>query len=75
MRYSNDPRWITAKFDSICCRCKTKIAKGFDAFYYPKCKSIYCDKETCGKAESANFNAAVFDEEMYYQPDPFNNDY
>jgi hypothetical protein len=35
--YSGDPRWITAKFNSVCSNaaCGKPIAKGAQLFYYP----------------------------------------
>lgn len=60
----NDPRWITARFNSRCCRCKGEVKKGSQAFYYPRDKAVMCDSEDCGKQASRDFDAAVFDENM-----------
>lgn len=61
-RYANDPRWITAKFAGECRRCKRLINKGEQVFYYPKDRATFCDAATCGKKESADFNAMAADE-------------
>jgi hypothetical protein len=39
--YDNDPREITAKFDSICKETGKKIKKGDICIYYPIGKSVY----------------------------------
>lgn len=63
-RYSNDPRWITAKFDSVCTRkdCGEIIKKGERCFYYPSARSCYCQKDDCGGQASRDFEAAAHDE-------------
>ena len=63
-RYSNDPRWITAKFDSTCGRreCQGPIKKGQRVFYYPSSRSCYCEKDECGGQASRDFEAAAADE-------------
>lgn len=65
MYYKNDPYWTTARFVSVCPKCGRQIRKGSDIFYYPKGKQAYCRE--CGKAESASFEAAAFDEYVYSQ--------
>ena len=43
-RYNNlrdDPREITARFDSVCQKTGLPIRKGETAIYYPKGKGIY----------------------------------
>lgn len=37
----NDPREITAKFDSICTETKQRIKKGDKCIYYPLGKKTY----------------------------------
>lgn len=61
--YSSDPRWIKARFASTCehRNCGANIPKGADAFYFPASKSIYCHE--CGEEESAEFEAARWDED------------
>ena len=57
--YSNDPRWITAKFDSLDAN-GNAVKKGDRIFYYPLTKTVL----TGEKAEQAarDFEAAAFDE-------------
>lgn len=63
-RYSRDPYWLTAKFDSKCTRkgCDTTITKGQRAFYYPSSKSVLCEKDDCGGQASRDFEAAAADD-------------
>ena len=63
-RYSGDPRWLTARFDSTCRKCGKRIKRGESIFYYPTGKVTYCAGE-CGKAASRDFEAAAFDESVY----------
>jgi hypothetical protein len=55
MRYSKDPRWITAKYTSQCHCCKKEIGKNKPAFYYPATKTIFCADEACGQTASRDF--------------------
>lgn len=43
--YANDPRWITAKYNSTCF-CGKEIKKGDRCYYYPSGKKVAC--EDCG---------------------------
>ena len=63
-RYSGDPRWLTAKFDSKCSRkdCGATIKKGQRAFYYPSSRSCLCQKDECGGQASRDFESARQDE-------------
>jgi hypothetical protein len=61
--YSGDPRWIKAKFDGICNKCKAIIPKGAEAYYYPNGKYIYCEK--CGTDCEADFQNCVEVEQFY----------
>jgi hypothetical protein len=63
--YSNDPKWINAKFDSTCSCCKGKVKRGDSVFYNPSSKSVSCASDNCGKQESRDFDAAKFDECVY----------
>lgn len=65
MTYKNDPKWISAKFTSRCSKCKEPIFKGQRIFWYPKCKSVFCDSATCGQKEASSFNDAAQDEAIY----------
>jgi hypothetical protein len=40
-RYNNDPREITARFNSVCKETGKPIKKGDTAIYYPAGKSVY----------------------------------
>ena len=61
-RYSNDPRWVTARFDSECTGCRKTIRRGQPAFYYPRTRDVLCDRDDCGGQASRDFEAAAFDE-------------
>ena len=41
MRYNNDPREITARFDSKCSETGRIIKKGETCIYYPMGKKVY----------------------------------
>ncbi|MBE0571969.1 MAG: hypothetical protein IH618_10535 [Ignavibacteriaceae bacterium] len=60
-RFSNDPRWIDARFGE-CSECKTPL-KVKRAFYYPLTGNIFCPD--CGSKHSADFNLAKQDEDFY----------
>jgi hypothetical protein len=60
-RYAGDPYWLMAKFGK-CCKCGVPV-KGKRAFYYPKDKSVFCEK--CGESESNYFDGAAQDEDFY----------
>jgi len=62
-RYSNDPRQIVAKFSSICCKCKVKIQKGTNIYYWPSSREVFCEK--CGDGPYRQFLSSVADEEVY----------
>ena len=66
-RYSRDPYWLTAKFQSKCSRkgCDATIKKGERAFYYPSDRTCLCQKEECGGQASRDFEARCHDESMY----------
>lgn len=61
-RYRQDPRWITARFASVCGKsgCDSRITKGERIFYYPASKTAYC--ASCGDAAARDFEAQSFDE-------------
>lgn len=61
-RYSRDPRWLSARFHSDCAGCSKPVNKGDKAFYFPSSRSIYGDKCGCAAKQSADFDAAAFDE-------------
>ncbi len=64
-RYSLDPRWTFARFDSRCHRCNGHIKKGDRIFYYPNGRTVYCDGIGCGEKCSQEFNEAAQDEDNY----------
>ena len=41
MRYNNDPRFITARFDSVCPQTKRPIRKGETCAYYPSTREAF----------------------------------
>jgi len=51
-RYSGDPRWIVARFNSTCAETGKKINKGDDCVYYPREKKTY--HKTSKAAEGPN---------------------
>ncbi len=61
--YSNDPRWIKAKFNSACNTCQKSIKKGEELLYYPIGKKVFCD--TCGEKEYNFFISSAQDEFEY----------
>ena len=61
-RYAGDPRWITARFRSQCAGCGEPVAKGDRAFYFPRSRTVYGDACGCANDQSADFEAARFDE-------------
>lgn len=54
-RYSNDPYWLNARFNSICAgkNCNNTIKKGEKIFYYPIGKKAYCT--ICGQTCEQDF--------------------
>ena len=60
--YSQDPKWIKAKFNSKCHECGETISKNEDVFYYPIGKTVYCSK--CGEKHSNEFELARQDEDF-----------
>lgn len=57
-----DPYWLKARFPGTCGRCSDRIKKGDRVFYYSRGGTIYCEKQRCGGAASADFDAHVQDE-------------
>lgn len=62
-RYSNDPRQIVAKFSSCCSKCKVKIPKGADIYYWPSTREVFCEK--CGESPYRQFLSSAADEDVY----------
>ena len=60
---ANDPRQITAKFNSQCKSCGKVIRKGEQLFYWPLTKTAKCTE--CGEADYRVSMAAIQDEENY----------
>ena len=64
IRYTGDPYWTTARFQSRC-KCGDTIKKGVPIFYYPNGRHalfVLCAK--CGEAASREFAAMAEDEYM-----------
>jgi len=61
--YKDDPRWIRAKFPSMCAECGKPIRKHDEVFYYPRGKKVYCSD--CGVVCERDFDSCVFDEAQY----------
>ena len=40
-KYQGDPRWVTLRHAGKCSKCGASLAKGSEAFYYPKGKHAY----------------------------------
>jgi len=62
-RYSKDPRQISAKFSSICSKCKTRIPKGATIYYWPSSGEVFCS--SCGDTPFRQFLSSAADEEVY----------
>ena len=58
-RYSNDPYWTTAKFDSTDGE-GNPVKRGTRIFYFPKTRTVYQGAKA--EEESRRFDAAAFDE-------------
>lgn len=63
-KYSLDPRFITAKFNSNCSKCKTAIKAGEQILHSPADAKIYCN--SCGTPIYQDFLSNAMDEEVYY---------
>ena len=57
--YKDDPKWITAKFDSTDAN-GNPVKKGEEVFYYPRTKKILTGE--AAKQASRDFDAVCFDE-------------
>jgi hypothetical protein len=64
-RYVGDPHWITCKFPGKCAKCSKPIAKGAEAFYYPRDKGMYGKACGCGDAAANDFRNCA-EAEAYY---------
>jgi hypothetical protein len=62
MRYSRDPRWITARFSSVC-KCGKRINKGDDILYRPYDRSVQCS--VCGETAWQRFLSESADEDVF----------
>jgi len=62
-RYTNDPRMIKAKFTSCCSKCRAKLAKGVNIYYWPSSREVFC--MTCGEASYRQFLSSAADEDVY----------
>ena len=62
-KYKDDPRRITARFDSSCSNCEAEISKGEPAYYWPHGKLMFCIP--CGEPEFRQFTSMAADEDAY----------
>lgn len=64
-RYASDPRWITARYESVCAGkdCTRAIRKGDQVYYYPLGRKVFSGQ--CAEAASAGFEACRFDEDGF----------
>ena len=58
-RQNTDPRWIKARFGSVC-GCGHTIKKGADIFYYPSARKAVC--KVCGEIGAADLQAELHHE-------------
>ena len=63
--YRGDPHWITVRYPATCAKCGAPIAKGEEAFYYPKTKSLFGKKCGHGQEAEQDFLDMVEVEEAY----------
>ncbi len=64
VRYSKDPYWLEARFNSKCSKCNEPINKGQKIFYYPLTKDVFSTE--CAKAASRDFTSlANYEDNMY----------
>jgi endogenous inhibitor of DNA gyrase (YacG/DUF329 family) len=59
--YNNDPKQMTAKFNSTCPTCQKRIKKGDNIYYWPIEKKAYC--ADCGEKDFSRFLLEAQDEE------------
>ena len=64
-KFVGDPHWITVRWGTKCSKCGKPIAKGEQAFYYPKGKHFYGKACGCGDAAHADFQNMAEQEEFY----------
>lgn len=62
--YANDPRWTIARFQSTCHKCRAKIPKGNQIYYYPIGRKVLC-ANACGTDAYQDFLAHAQDESNY----------
>lgn len=62
-RYSQDPRWIDARYAGKCSECNAPIKRDERCFYYPNGKKLLSGE--CAEAAAGDFNACAFDEAQY----------
>jgi hypothetical protein len=65
IRYSNDPRWIKARFEGFC-HCGKAIKRGELILYFPNGRRALC--EACGQPAYNRFLGEVQDEAMMNGP-------
>lgn len=59
-RYNNDPRQITARFNSFCAETGNEIKKGEQCIYYPASRQVF----TLDSKQAQSFREQQFDAEV-----------
>lgn len=59
---NRDPHWVTVRFPCRCGVCERLISKGETGWYWPRSRSMDCDREACGRQSARDFQAAIHDE-------------
>jgi len=62
-RYANDPRMIKAKFTCSCSKCRIKLVKGVNIYYWPSSREVFC--MSCGEESYQQFLSSAADEDVY----------
>lgn len=60
-RYSNDPRWLTAKYAGVCAKTGERFAAGTQVFYFPRTKK--CFAGAAAEQEARSFECTRQDDE------------
>lgn len=64
-RQGRDPHWTVLRYAGVCSACRTPLAKGAAAFYYPNDRTLL-GKTCCAAAGDAarDFAARAFDDQV-----------
>ena len=63
-KFVGDPHWIMVRWPTKCDKCGKPIAKGQEAFYYPRGKKMYGKACGCGEAARQDFRNMAEQEEF-----------